>query len=165
MRSAQAPGRRDRRLHELFEVSLFLKAVFAVSELISGIGVYLIPAGWVIDAAQWVTAHELIEDPSDRLARALLALAEHFSVGTQQFWAAYLVGHAVVKLAVVAGLVLRIRWAYPASIWVLVGFIVYQADRWMQTHSIAMVLLTIFDMVVIWLIWHEYKGMKAKAEP
>ncbi|WP_343116960.1 DUF2127 domain-containing protein [Ostreiculturibacter nitratireducens] len=157
--------RRNRVLHEVFELSIGLKALFAASELISGIGIYLIPSGWVLSAARWLTAKELIEDPTDRLAQWLLGLAQHFSIATQDFWAAYLVGHAAVKLAVVAGLLLRIRWAYPASIWVLVGFIVYQADRWFQDQSVTMILLSIFDLVVIWLIWHEYREMKAKAGP
>jgi uncharacterized membrane protein len=156
-------ARTDKRLHEVFELSLVLKTLFALSELISGIGVYLIPPGWLMDAARWMSGHELIEDPNDVIARHLLDFAAGFSIGTQQFWAIYLVGHAVVKLAVVAGLMLRIQWAYPASIWVLFGFIAYQIERFVHTQSPMMVFLTLFDLVVIWLIWHEYKGMKAAA--
>jgi uncharacterized membrane protein len=156
------PSKRlDERLHRLFEVSIGVKALFAFSELISGLGVYLIPSGWVVTAARWLTAQELAEDPHDRLAQALMGLAQGISLDSRQFWAAYLIGHAVVKLAVVAGLVLRIRWAYPASIVVLIGFIAYQMDRWVQTRSTTMLALSAFDLLVIWLVWREYRGLRA----
>ncbi len=161
IRPTVATSRINRRLHEAFELSLLFKTLFALSELISGLGVYLIPPGRVMDVARWITGRELLEDPNDFVASHLLDLAASYSIGTQQFWAIYLVGHAVIKLAVVTGLILRIRWTYPASIWVLFGFIAYQIERYIKTQSSMMIFLTLFDLVVIWLIWHEYKVMKA----
>ncbi|TMV55178.1 DUF2127 domain-containing protein, partial [Thioclava sp. BHET1] len=78
------------------------------------------------------------------------------------FWGIYLLIHGIVKLCVVAGLALEILWAYPASILVLIAFILYQLERFTHTHSIVLIALTAFDLVVIWLAWHEYQVMRMK---
>ncbi len=151
----------ERRLHQLFDVSLIAKGAFAATELLSGIAIWLVSADWVIRTVGWLTHYEIVEDPGDRLATWLLGLAHGYTVSTQHFWALYLIGHGVVKLAVVTALAYRILWAYPASILVLVGFILYQLDRFSVTHAPFLIALTLFDLVVIWLVWHEYRRMKA----
>lgn len=158
-------SRVEHRLHQAFEISLVAKGLFAATELLSGIAVYLVSAAWVMRSVGWLTRHEIIEDPGDRLANWLLGLAQGFSVSIQHFWAFYLISHGVVKLAIVAALAFRMLWAYPASIVVLAGFILYQIDRFRLTGSPFLIALSIFDLVVIWLVWHEYRHMRATARP
>jgi uncharacterized membrane protein len=43
----------------------------------------------------------------------------------------------------------------------LAAFIGYQIYRFALTHSLAMVLLTIFDLIVIALTWSEYRRQRA----
>ena len=156
---AASPTRR--RLHALFEASIVLKGLFAAGELISGLGIWLIHADWVRRMAQTLTQAELSEDPSDLVAGWALGLARGFSIETQHFWALYLIGHGALKLAVVAGLMAGIGWAYPASVLVLAGFIAWQLEHFWATGSIAMLALSLFDLVVIWLVLQEYKALKA----
>jgi len=72
------------------------------------------------------------------------------------FAAAYLIVHGLIKLFLVASLLLGRLWAYPLSLWFLAAFIVYQCYRYLHTHSISLVLLTVFDLAVVFLIWREY---------
>lgn len=51
-------------------------------------------------------------------------------------------------------------WAYPALIAVLALFMFYQAVRFIETYSIAMFLLSVFDAALVWLIWHEYHRVR-----
>jgi uncharacterized membrane protein len=67
------------------------------------------------------------------------------------------VSHGVVKLALVVGLLRNKLWAYPASLIALGLFIVYQLYRYSYTHGIGLIVLTAFDVFVMWLIWHEYR--------
>jgi uncharacterized membrane protein len=62
-----------------------------------------------------------------------------------------------VKLILVAGLLRNRPWAYPASLVVLGLFIAYQLYRLSFAFSVGLVLLTVFDAVIIVLIWHEYR--------
>ena len=57
-----------------------------------------------------------------------------------------------------AGLLRRKMWSYPASMWVLGAFVVYQCYRYTQTHSPWLIALTVLDIAVIILVWHEWRA-------
>ena len=77
------------------------------------------------------------------------------------FAAAYLLWHGVVKVGLVAALLLKRRWAYPAAIIAFFLFLVYQLYRYTHTRSPALLALSIVDVIVITLTWIEYKRLKA----
>ena len=151
-----------RDLHRLFEASLALKTLFAAGEMALGLAVWLVPSGQIADLTRRLTAHELTEDPTDRLAHLAMSLSAGITGSGQAFWAAYLVSHAAIKLAVLAGLYLRIRWAYPVAMVVLAGFAAYQMHRWTLSHAPSMIALTVFDLLVIALTWREYRTLPVR---
>jgi len=53
-------------------------------------------------------------------------------------------------------------WAYPLTIVVFGGFMVYQVYRYTHTHSFALMMLTAFDAVVVWLTWQEWQLQQKK---
>lgn len=63
----------------------------------------------------------------------------------------------MAKLLLVAGLLREKLWAYPASLAVLGLFIVYQLYRYSYTHGVGLIVLSLFDVMVIVLVWHEYR--------
>jgi uncharacterized membrane protein len=89
-----------------------------------------------------------------------LSLAQNLTVSTQRFYAFYLLSHGVIKLLLVAGLLRKKLRAYPASLLVLGLFIVYQLYRFSYTHGIGLIVLTVFDVIVMGLIWHEYQMVR-----
>jgi uncharacterized membrane protein len=89
-------------------------------------------------------------------------VAQHLSVGTETFYAFYLLSHGLVNVALVIGLLRGRLWAYPVSLAVLVAFIAYQGYRYSYTHSIGLMVLTAFDIVIIWLIWHEWRLLRLR---
>ncbi len=107
-----------------------------------------------------LTQDELIEDPSDFVATHLLRGAQTFSLSSKNFFAFYLLSHGIVKLFLVGALLRNRAWAYPASLVVLGLFIVYQVYRFTFTPSAGLVLLTVFDLIVMVLIWHEYRAIR-----
>ena len=62
-----------------------------------------------------------------------------------------------MKLLLLIGLLRNKLWSYPASLVVLGLFIVYQAYRFSYTRGVGLVVLTVFDLLVMGLIWHEYR--------
>lgn len=152
-----AAERREQVLHEAFELSLALKAVVALSEFMAGIALWLVPNSAFTALAMRLTAQEISEDPSDRLANALLHAAQGFSMQAQDFFALYLASHGAIKLAVVAALFSGALWAYPLALVVLAGFVVYQLYRLSLGLSWPLVGLTLFDLIVMALVWHEYR--------
>lgn len=151
---------RERRIHLLFQVSVLLKGAHALIEVIGGAALYLVSTATIIGLMNRLARAELIEDPTDFLARHMLQFAQGFSLEAQSFYAFYLLSHGLVKIVLVAGLLREKLWAYPASFAVLGAFIAYQLYRFSHTHELALIALTILDLFVIALAWHEYRLLR-----
>ena len=151
-------NKREKGLYEVFYVSVLLKGINAVLEIVLGTLLFFVDLGEVLQA---LVQNELVDDPNDFLATHVQPFAQHITTGGEQFAALYLLSHGLVKGVLVAGLLRNKLWAYPASLGVFALFILYQVVRWFSTHSIFLVGLTIFDLGVMWLIWHEYQRVKA----
>ena len=146
----------EHRIHQIFQVSVLLKGAHALIECMGGIALALISTSAITDLVKRLTQEELIEDPKDFVATHLLGWAQSFSVDTKAFYAFYLLSHGAVKILLVVGLLRNKLWSYPASLIVLGLFIVYQLYRFSYTHGAGLIVLTVFDIFMMGLIWHEY---------
>jgi uncharacterized membrane protein len=152
----------EQHIHRIFQVSIILKGLHALIECAGGVALYFISTESIVYWVDLLTQEELIEDPDDFVATHLLMVAQHLSVGTETFYAFYLLSHGLVNVALVIGLLRGMLWAYPVSLAVLVAFIAYQGYRYSYTHSIGLMVLTAFDIVIIWLIWHEWRLLRLR---
>jgi uncharacterized membrane protein len=144
------------RIHQIFQISVLLKGAHALIECAGGLALAIVSTSTIVKLVDALTQDALVEDPNDFVASHLLALAQNFSVQEQNFYAFYLLSHGVVKLFLVVGLLKGKLWSYPASLIVLGLFILYQLYRYSYTHGVGLIALTVFDIVVMALIWHEY---------
>jgi uncharacterized membrane protein len=151
----------EKNIHRIFEISVILKGLHALIEIVGGIFLYVVSADAITSFMIWLAEADLLGDPHDIISNYLLHAAQGFSVGSKNFAAFYLLSHGLIKVVLVAGLLRNKYWAYPSSLIVLGLFILYQVYRYTFTHSIWLIALTVFDLVVMWLIWHEYKLVRA----
>ena len=145
--------RKEKNIHRLFVWSVVLKGAHAVLEIV--LGIFLLFTDAVNSVIVYLTTRELLEDPADFFLTHVHSLP--LSPHALQFGAFYLLSHGIIKIFLVAGLLRNKLWAYPASMVFLVLFMLYQVMRFFETHSIMLVLLTVFDIFVFWLVWHEYR--------
>ena len=150
----------EKNIHFVFDISLWLKAVFAFGEILSGIATYFVSKELLVQIVLLITSAEFAEDPHDQLANYLLHAAQNLSIGARDFAAIYLIAHGVVKLWLIVGLLRKKLWYYPTAIVVFGLFIVYQLYRFAFTHSILLILITILDLIVIGLTWHEWQYLR-----
>ena len=68
----------------------------------------------------------------------------------------YLLTRGLIKVGLIAALLKNQLWAYPASLVVLGLFILYQTYEILLHHSLIIVAITIFDLIVVYLIWREW---------
>jgi uncharacterized membrane protein len=139
---------------------VIIKGVDGVLELVGAALLFFVKPGQIHRAVLLLTQHELSEDPQDRLAGYLVRAAEQLSLSGQLFASLYLLSHGVVKIALVWALLKSRLWAYPAAILIFTAFGVYQIYRFVNSHSVAMVVLTVFDVVVVALTWAEYRRLR-----
>ncbi len=150
----------ERRIHQIFEVSVTLKGLHALIEVIGGLALYLTSTATIIGWINRFSQGELTEDPKDWVANHAMRFGESFSVEQHHFYAFYLLSHGLIKGALVVGLLREKLWAYPASFVVFGAFIAYQLYRYSFTHDFGLILLSIFDAFVILLAAHEYRLLR-----
>jgi len=150
----------DRTLHRLFDFGVIIKGIDGVLEVAGGVMLVLVEPRTLSAMIVFLTAHEISEDPADLVANLLRNSVRHLSSNTTLFAGAYLFAHGLAKLLLVVGLLRGRLWAYPAALWFLAAFVLYQFYRILLTHSFPLTALTAFDVVVMSLIWHEYRFRK-----
>jgi uncharacterized membrane protein len=153
----------QKKLHQLFELSILLKGISALLETAGGVLLLFIKTTAITSAILFFSQGELSDDPSDPFVQLLLHTAQSISINGKLFAALYLLSHGIVKLALVYALYRKKMWAYPASIIVLLVFIGYQAYQYLLGPSIWLIILTVFDFVVIALIYNEYRAVQRAA--
>lgn len=148
-------------LHESFLVSIALKGLGALAEVVAGFALVWIPLHAINRIAMDFISTDLPESRHDFIARHLRHYLENFGASGKHFASWYLLSHGAVKLILVIALWKNKLWAYPMMIVVLAGFIGYQIYRFALVHSIAMIFLSVFDLLVIALTWSEYDRQRA----
>jgi uncharacterized membrane protein len=146
--------------HRLFTLGVAVKGIDGLLEIVGGL-ILLLTSPRMMNA--WVVAlthDELAEDPRDIVANFLLNHVAHLSSGTRFFGAAYLLAHGALKIFLVAGLLTNRRWSYPTALAFLGAFMLYQLYRFSYTHSIGLAALTVVDLIVVVLIYEEYRAVK-----
>lgn len=146
----------DRQIHRMFEIGVWLKGTHALIECGSGLLLAFVSNAAILHIVGIATQHELIGGPKDAITLLLLRWANGLSVATQHFYAFYLLSHGLVKVFLVVGLLRGKLWSYPASLMVLGLFIAYQLYRFSYTSGVGLIILSVFDLVVMMLIWREY---------
>jgi uncharacterized membrane protein len=150
-------------LDQTFEVGIILKGLDGVLEVIGGLLLLVVSPATIDRVVTSLTQHELSEDPHDFLATHLLKTAHGLTGSALLFGAVYLLAHGVVKVILVGALLKNQLWAYPWMIVFLGVFIVYQVYRLSFQPSVGLAVLTIFDAVIGWLTYREYRKQLAVA--
>jgi uncharacterized membrane protein len=159
-----ANGSTDRTLlDKTFRVSLILKGLDGLLELVGGILLLLVSPAQIGAWVRLLTQHELSEDPHDLVATTLVHWAGTMTVSATLFGALYLLLHGAVKVVLVWAVLRDKLWAYPWMIAFLMAFILYQSYELVVAFSWGLALLTAFDIFIVWLTWHEYRAHRARS--
>jgi len=151
----------DKLLDRTFFVSLILKLADGVLELAGGAVLLLLTPGQIQRAVAAVTRGELAEDPNDLIANVLVRYASQLNVSLTLFGAWYFLVHGVVKVLLVAAVLRDHLWAYPWLIGFLVAFIGFQGYELVVHLTWGLLLLTLFDIFIVYLTVREYRRHKA----
>jgi uncharacterized membrane protein len=144
-----------------FRISLLLKGLNGLAEVIGGILLLLIKPEQINKIAENLTQDQLSNDPHDFIANHILNSAHHLTGASLLFGALYLLSHGIVKLVLVVEVIRDKLWAYIALIAVTAVFIVYQLYRLIFVgFTLGMLYLTVLDLVIIYLTQKEYRRHK-----
>lgn len=149
-------------LHDSFRVGITLKGLDGILEVLASVALYSISPAKMTELVRRLVEHMVARMPNGYLAAHLIAASQKMNNDSREFAVFYLLTHGLVKVVLVVCLWMNKLWAYPLTIAVFGLFMLYQMGRFAHTHSIAMVLLTLFDAVVIYLTWMEFQQQKKR---
>lgn len=148
---------REKVIDCVFKLTIFLKGINGILELASGL--FLLFASKTVLSAIFTAfvRQELIEDPNDFLVNFGSAVLQNVPPTTKLLSIAYLLFHGSINIFLVIGLLRRKFWTYPAAMVFLFLITCYQTYHLMRFYSLGLCLLTLFNIFIIILIWHEYR--------
>jgi uncharacterized membrane protein len=140
-----------------FRLVLYFKALHGIIEILGGVLLLVIKPAQITALIEKLTTGELNQDPNDFIATHLLKTVHHLSSASLIFGAIYLLAHGIVRLVLVVEIFRDHLWAYIGLIVVTALFMVYQIYRIIGKFSVGFLLLTIIDIIVIYLTQNEYR--------
>jgi uncharacterized membrane protein len=151
---------KEKFIYRIFEISLIIKAVDAVIEIV--LAFLILFTDVISDVLTFLTRGELAEDPKDFLANLLLRFVPYVQSNPHSFIVFYLIAHGATKLFLVVAVLKEKLWAFPTYAVLLSVLVLFQIFKALSINSFILGILTVFDMVVIWLVLHEYELRKKK---
>ena len=136
----------ERRIHQIFVITVALKGLHGIVEIIGGIALAVFSTDAILSMLYHWDKHQVV--------------TRHFSTGEHHYYVWFFLSHGALNLALAIGLLLEKLWAYPAAMVVLALFIVLQMHRFIQVHDPSLVLFSILDVIVIALAVHEYRLLR-----
>jgi uncharacterized membrane protein len=155
---------RESLLSKTFHTGITLKGIDGLLEIAGGVLLWFLKPRELSEIARFIFQHELSRDPDDWIAVHVLHATEKLANADPAFASLFLLSHGVTKVALVTCLWMNKLWAYPLTIVVFAAFSAYQMYRYTHTHSIWLIVLTLFDLVLIYLTWAEYKVQERKLQ-
>jgi len=136
----------QKRIHQIFLISVALKGMHGIIEIVGGLALALFSTDSILRLLYRVDHHDWIW--------------RHFSTGEHRYYIFFFLSHGALNLVVAILLLLEKLWAYPAAIAVLALFIVLQLLRFTHVHDPGLILFSILDVIVIALAIHEYRLLR-----
>jgi uncharacterized membrane protein len=149
-----------KQIHLIFQIGVWSKGIDGALEMIAGVALLFTSQESLRKAIDWLTRGELQEESTDFVATHLVGFFHQMSISTKHFASAYLLVYGITKIGLAAGLLRGKLWSYPAALAVLGLFLCYQVYRFSHNHSVGLGLISVLDLIVIVLIWRDYKYMK-----
>jgi uncharacterized membrane protein len=149
-------------LDKTYEIGIVIKGIDGVLELIGGILVLVLSPGTVLSITNFFTQDALQKNPHNILANHIEKAGHHLASGQTTFAALFLLTHGLVKVVLVTCLLLNKLWAYPWALVVLSLFTVYQVYLLVTKPGFGMAFLTVLDIIIIGLVYREWKQQTAK---
>lgn len=156
---------REKDILWFFDFALILKAINGGLEIFVAALIFIVPPTFVLALVEFVTGGELTQDPDDPIVGGLLNAAQTFAVHTHYLFASYLVLHGAVKIALVVGIFMGKKIAYPLFMVALVIFGTYETYRGFLRHEILLQIFAVFDITLLFLTAHEYRRRYPSSQP
>ncbi|HUC88135.1 MAG TPA: DUF2127 domain-containing protein [Candidatus Binatia bacterium] len=149
-------------LDKVFVVSILLKSLDAIAELIGGVLLLAVSPHFIEHLTNVLTAHALSQNSDNFWAKSISHDGQELAHNSRLYGGLYLLIHGIVKIAVIIGVLKQKLWAYPALIVVIGGFMIFQIIEIVRRFSLGLTLLSAFDAFIVVLTYLEWQKHKRR---
>lgn len=149
----------DTRFDKVFKVSIILKGLDSLLEVVGGIFLLIVKPSTLHSWANQIVKTSFFKQHAS-LSGYITHSVHNIALATL-FGAIYLLVHGAIKLGLVIAILYNKLWAYPVFLVVLLIFIISQVILLMRHLSVGLSLLTVFDVFVTVMTWLEWQKQLA----
>jgi uncharacterized membrane protein len=149
----------------IFRYGMYWRIFYGSLRILFGIVLFRLVGTSLIDIITRLMTHELVQDPSDKLYAFAVYWLGHHPLSITYFLASYFIFWGVVDIVLSVELLRERLWAFPASLVLIAGFVIYEIIRFTHTHSLILLWIIFVDIFIFWFIEREYKKLKSKILP
>jgi len=150
----------EKDYHELFRISILVKAADGLIEACAGIFLYFVGYSRINAVLFRVFHQEIAESPRDAVWQFFINEWHTISLSSNSFWGLLFIAHGATKLLLSIALLKNKLWAYPTAAVVFTLFVGFEIYSLVNRPSLFLWLITIFDALVVGLILREYARLK-----
>lgn len=106
--------------------------------------------------------YELVENSSDILFVMVNDLLSEHSFYVTYFLAFYFIFWGIIDIFLSYNLIKERLWSFPVSIGLIGLFVSYSIVRFTFTHSMLLLSVIVFDLIILYLIYKEYQKVTSE---
>lgn len=149
---------------KLFQVSMWWRIIYGILRVILGIAFLKLIGVQVSEFIRIIMSHELTQDVNDVVFNKIYFMFEKHDFTIGYFIAGYFIFWGSVDILLSLSLLHKVRIAYPISMGLISMFILYSTFRFSYTHSLVLLGIIGIDIIILYLIYREYKKLKPIAD-
>ena len=147
----------------LFTIGMRWRIGYGCLRILFGLALLKLVNTPLLEVITNLMRHELVEDPKDVLYTFISSILTNHPLYVTYFLALYFIFWGVIDVVLSYNLIKHRLWAFPAS-FILIGlFVMYEATRFSYTYSFILLGVIFIDIIILWLIWREYRKLKISA--
>lgn len=151
----------EKTIYQFFLGSVLLKGAISLAEIVAGLLFFFVTPQEVVDFILSITQVVLPNTLHSMTEVILIAVGHELTIVSATVIGLYLLSRGLIKFLLIWAMLKNILWAYPWSLVVLGLFVLSQLYQIAMTQSLLIIGVTLFDLVVMYFIWREYRILKA----
>lgn len=151
----------ERTIYYAFRTSILIKGAISAAEILVGGILFFISFEALAHFGVRISAPFLPDSLFAWVAHEVALLSLEVATIPPLFVALYIFSRGLIKLVLIAALLRNMLWAYPSSLCVMGAFLLYQFYQIAAEGSAIIVAITLFDIVVMYFIWREWRIVEA----
>lgn len=148
----------------LFTLSIALKGIDGVLELIGGLVFIILKKQHIINILSRFFHYDLFNIPNQTILKWVTYISNGLTTNIKIFISVVLICSGFIKILLSVSLLLRKLIAFPIALGFLVVLFIYQMAQMFYTPSLFLNFFNFFDAIVILVIWREYIHLKRTRE-